>query len=139
MSKSAPNPKSRILITDSSDTIAKKINSALTDSTDGITYDPIARPGLANLVQILYHLKAQNSGTSIQDFTTGMKDLSKKALKEKVATAIDEHLSPIRGKFEEVLNKDGGRLLDDIASEGAAKARKSAEATMVLVRDAVGL
>lgn len=45
MSKSPPNPKSRILITDSREEIFKKINGSLTDCEDGITYDPATRPG----------------------------------------------------------------------------------------------
>jgi tryptophanyl-tRNA synthetase len=139
MSKSAPNLKSRILITDSSDTIKKKVNAALTDSIDSITYDPAARPGLANLLQILYHLETQHGSTTIADFTSEMGDISKKALKERVAGAIDEHLAPVRERYEEVLNADGGRLLDDVARKGAAKASKSAEATMLLVREAIGL
>jgi tryptophanyl-tRNA synthetase len=106
-----------------------------------VAYDPATRPGIANLFQILYHLDAQNSagGRTIQDFAASMADISKKALKEKVASAIDKQLSPIREKYEEILSKDSGRLLDDVAAEGATKARKSAEATMVLVREAVGL
>lgn len=53
MSKSDPNQRSRITLADSKEIIQEKIRRAVTDS-DGnhITYDPIHRPGLSNLVQI---------------------------------------------------------------------------------------
>ena len=40
MSKSDTDPRSRILITDSADEIHRKIMSALTDSTNSVSYDP---------------------------------------------------------------------------------------------------
>ncbi|KAF2430463.1 tryptophanyl-tRNA synthetase [Tothia fuscella] len=138
MSKSALNPKSRILIIDSSETIKKKVNAALTDSIDSITFDPDGRPGLANLLQILYHLENSSTG-SVEDLASDMVDISKRALKERVAHAIEQHLLPIRERYQEVLVADGGQFLDDVAREGADKAGKSADATMTIVRDAVGL
>lgn len=53
MSKSAANPNSRILLSDSTDEIALKIRKAVTDSDTHITYDPIKRPGVSNLLRIL--------------------------------------------------------------------------------------
>merc|ERR1711939_99457 len=55
MSKSDPNPKSRILLTDSNEVIRSKIKSAMTDSFDGISYEPERRPGVSNLLDIYYH------------------------------------------------------------------------------------
>lgn len=53
MSKSDPNQRSRITLADSKEAIHEKIRRAVTDS-DGshISYDPIKRPGLSNLIQI---------------------------------------------------------------------------------------
>lgn len=51
-SKSDPNDKSRITLRDSPDQIRKKIKKALTDFTSEVTYDPVDRPGIANLVGI---------------------------------------------------------------------------------------
>ncbi|KAG8737961.1 Tryptophan--tRNA ligase, mitochondrial, partial [Ceratobasidium sp. 428] len=53
MSKSSPNPASRILLTDPAETIEKKVRSAVTDSERGVTFDLTARPGVANLLTIL--------------------------------------------------------------------------------------
>lgn len=52
MSKSDPDPKSRICLTDSPDSIVKVIKKAVTDFTSEVTYDPELRPGVANLISI---------------------------------------------------------------------------------------
>ena len=52
MSKSAPNPKSRIDLTDSDDAILEKIKKAVTDCTSLVAYDPHSRPGVANLIEV---------------------------------------------------------------------------------------
>lgn len=57
-SKSDPNDKSRITLRDPPDAIRKKIKKAVTDFTSEVTYDPINRPGVANLVGI--HALARN-------------------------------------------------------------------------------
>lgn len=51
-SKSDPNDKSRITLRDSPNAIRKKIKRAITDFTSEVTYDPVNRPGVANLVGI---------------------------------------------------------------------------------------
>lgn len=57
MSKSAVNPKSRILLSDTRDEIALKIRKAVTDSDTRITYDPVGRPGISNLLRILHECR----------------------------------------------------------------------------------
>ncbi|KAI5198735.1 putative tryptophanyl-tRNA synthetase [Aureobasidium subglaciale] len=138
MSKSALNPKSRILITDSSSTISKKLRVALTDSIEGVTYDPSSRPGVSNLIEIAFNLDGSNHGAaSPAEYAKDFEGLSLKALKNKVAEVVDDHLMPIRSKFEEIIGGDG-KILQEAAQIGAEKARKSAESTMQLVRHAVG-
>lgn len=53
MSKSDPDPKSRICLTDTPDQIASKIRKSVTDFTSQITYDLEGRPGVSNLINIL--------------------------------------------------------------------------------------
>ncbi|KAI5249259.1 putative tryptophanyl-tRNA synthetase [Aureobasidium subglaciale] len=138
MSKSAPNPKSRILITDSSSTISKKLRVALTDSIEGVTYDPSSRPGVSNLIEIVFNLDSSNhNAASPAEYAKEFEGLSLKALKDKVAEVVDGHLMPIRSRFEEIIGGDG-KVLQEAAQIGAEKARKSAESTMHLVRHAVG-
>ncbi|OCK82827.1 tryptophanyl-tRNA synthetase [Lepidopterella palustris CBS 459.81] len=137
MSKSHEDPKSRILITDSRDQIAKKVNSALTDTIPGVTYDPVNRPGVSNLVDILFHVD-ESAAPNSEALALDLKDLSMRALKEKVSDAVDRQLSVVRERYEEAMQEGNAQYLADIGEDGARRASASAEATMKLVRDAVG-
>lgn len=137
MSKSHPNPKSRILLTDTRDEISKKLRVALTDSIDGVSYDPIARPGVSNLLDIAFHMSTHQTD-EVEAFAKDYEGVSLRALKESVAEAVDRELAPIRDRFESIMGS-GSRDLDDAAAIGAAKASHTAKATMTLVREAVGL
>ncbi|KAF2404609.1 Nucleotidylyl transferase [Trichodelitschia bisporula] len=139
MSKSATNPKSRILITDSPDEVTKKIKGALTDSIGGPhTFDPVARPGLANILQLLHSLDHRRIAT-VEDLTQEFKDVSMKALKDMLADAINKHLEPIRTRYLDLTGGTQAGELDRVAEEGALKARASAEIVMADVRRVVGL
>ncbi|VVC43670.1 Hypothetical protein CINCED_3A015838 [Cinara cedri] len=50
MSKSHPDPRGRIDITDEPDVIAEKVKKSVTDCTSKITFDPDNRPGVATLL-----------------------------------------------------------------------------------------
>ena len=57
MSKSDPDTKSCIYLTDSPDVIAGKVKACVTDSTKELTLCPETRPGVANLMVILSELR----------------------------------------------------------------------------------
>jgi tryptophanyl-tRNA synthetase len=137
MSKSHSNPKSRVLLTDSREEIQKKLKVALTDSIDGISYDPEARPGVANLIDIAYHLDPAEA-SSAEELAKHFKSVTLKALKEKVAEVIDLKIAPIRDRYMFLMEGDKS-VLADAAALGQQKASESASATMKLVREAVGL
>lgn len=136
MSKSDADPKSRILLTDSSEDIQKKIKQALTDSEPNITYDPVNRPGVSNLVEILSHF--DSNGKTCAELADELRSTSMKSLKSVVATTIDAHLRDIRGRYFEIIGKEAG-YIEDVAEEGARQARANAEITMGAVRSALGL
>ncbi|KAL7814882.1 hypothetical protein V8C44DRAFT_348485 [Trichoderma aethiopicum] len=135
MSKSHPAQKSRILITDTPQEIRSKIATALTDSTPGISYDPAARPGISNLLEIL-SVFDQESRTPAQ-LAQVYADASPKIFKEAVADALVTGLHGIRDRYLELSADDS--YLDRIEQQGARKAQKSAEETMDIVKAAVGL
>ena len=137
MSKSHPNPQSRILLTDSREGITKKLRVALTDSVEGVSYDSVARPGVSNLIDIAYHIDPSGADCAA-DLARDFADMSLKSLKEEVAKRIDKQLSPIRERLQAIL---GGspRILDDAIALGAEKASVTAAETMTLVRKAIGL
>lgn len=140
MSKSDANPASRILITDEPAAMRKKIMRSLTDlQSDRVTYEPEARPGVANLLEILSILSGE--GTTPAETAEGFEGVQHplKVLKERTAEAVVKSMGDIRERYLELLGRDGGRWLDDVEAQGAEKARASAEVTMKLVREAVGL
>jgi len=139
MSKSAENPKSRILLTDPRQVILKKIKSALTDSTEGVTYEPNKRPGVSNLVEIMYHLQSEEGRFSRQEIAEECEGLSMRVFKERIAELIDLRLEPIRERYHELMGEDDGKSLARVADFGAMNASASAEATMEKVRNVIGL
>jgi tryptophanyl-tRNA synthetase len=137
MSKSHPDARSRILITDTPETIASKLASARTDSLNAVSYEPATRPGVANLLQLQAHFDPQ--GRSAEELGAMQARLGLGALKTAVAEAIASGLRPVRERFGEVMREDGGRYVDEVERRGARRARESAEGTMDIVRRAVGL
>lgn len=138
MSKSDPIPGARILITDNGTEIASKFRRAMTDSNPAgsITYDPAARPGVANLIEIYAHMHRRSDFNVIAE--TELHNLGLAALKERVADCVAAELAPVRHEFLRLVEQERS-FLDQVAAEGARKARESAEATMMLARKAVGL
>jgi tryptophanyl-tRNA synthetase len=138
MSKSHSDPRSQILITDTPETIHKKIMAALTDSTNSVSYDPENRPGVSNLLQLLSHFDAAGRSAETLGSKYESQGMGLGQFKKVVAETIVEHLAPVREKYERVLAEDGGKYLDYVEKQGAFKARESADATMAIVREAVG-
>ncbi|KAL9093286.1 MAG: hypothetical protein Q9165_004027 [Trypethelium subeluteriae] len=139
MSKSHVDPKSRIMITDSREKIERKIKSALTDSVSGISYDPTGRPGVSNLLEILFHLQHDHDQASPQDLAKHYETLTMKAFKECVSECIDRHLTGIRDAFYSLVNGSDRKRLDEAMMLGTSKANESAQKTMDSVRNAIGL
>jgi tryptophanyl-tRNA synthetase len=137
MSKSHPNPKSRILLTDDDEAIKSKLKAAVTDSIDGITYDPEARPGVSNLIDLLFHTGAEDGYDSQEALARDLEGVSLRALKEKVAESVDMQVRPIRERYAEIIHDRAA--MDEAANEGAQKANKSAIITLQKVKRAVGL
>lgn len=139
MSKSATNPKSRISIIEDPDTIRKKISGALTDSQAGVSYEPLSRPGIANLLDIYASFTGRSHEMAM--IVEDSKDLSHRAVKEMVADAVIAGLAPIRERFNDLdIESDHGRSrLDDVKHKGKEKARKIAQETMAEVREHMGL
>lgn len=139
MSKSAINPKSRISIIDTPETIRKKVGGALTDSQTGVSYEPIERPGIANLLDIYASFTGRSSEMS--SIVNDSRDLSHRALKEMVADAIVTALAPIRERYDalDIQSNQGQSRLEEIKQIGTEKASKIAQKTMLEVRENMGL
>lgn len=113
---------------------------AVTDSrTDTITFEPLERPGVSNLLEILTILEGENRtpAETASDFEGGQHPL--KMLKERTAEAIVREMGEMRERYRELLERRDGAWLDEIEAMGARKARANADLTMKLVKEAVGL
>lgn len=71
MSKSDPDEKSRILLTDRPEQILEKVKKSLTDFTSAVTYDLATRPGVSNLISI----HSLMSGSTVDEIVRNVSDL----------------------------------------------------------------
>lgn len=135
MSKSHPLDRSRILLTDNADIIHAKISSALTDPAPGISYDVETRPGISNLLDI-YSIFSPEGKTAPQ-LAADLSGSSPRELKAAVSEAVVKGMDGIGKRYEKLL--EDTKYLDHVVAEGKQKARQSADKTMHLVREAMGL
>lgn len=136
MSKSHEDPRSRILLSDSDDDIRGKIKLALTDSVQGrLAYDPLSRPGVSNLLDILRHL--HGSDLDPHQVAKSVDGLSMRAFKEHVSEEIISAIRGIRDRYHELLAQR--EFLERIAVEGAEKAQSNAAIMLNRVRQAIGI
>uniref|UniRef100_A0A8H7XZN9 Tryptophan--tRNA ligase, mitochondrial n=1 Tax=Psilocybe cubensis TaxID=181762 RepID=A0A8H7XZN9_PSICU len=133
MSKSSPDPSSRIMLTDTSSQIERKIKGAVTDSIQGITYDPVGRPGISNLLTML----AACEDAEVEKVAEKYADKSNAVLKKDVSEALENLLKGPRAEFER-LRQDPGYLAE-MAKLGASKAKERSQKTMKEVRTMIGL
>ena len=133
MSKSDPDPRSRINITDPPEVIVEHFRKALTDFTSDVTYDPEKRAGVANLIQI--HCLA--AGITHEEAVRSGEGLDTAKYKLLVADVVVEHLKPVRETFVALMNDKS--YLEIVLKEGAENAGAIAEQTWREVRDIVGL
>ncbi|KAI0849348.1 hypothetical protein F5Y00DRAFT_252803 [Daldinia vernicosa] len=144
MSKSTPNWRSRISITAPPAEIRTRIKSAVTDNLGPVTYDPESRPGVSNLLRLLSQCSSSSSQEELrhlppEELARQLEGASLKELKELVTEAVCGELRGMKERHSEFLNRKGGKWLDELEAEGAEVARRNAEETMRMVRDAVGL
>jgi len=133
MSKSAPDVSSRIQLTDTASEIQRKVRSAVTDSIQGITYDPINRRGTSNLLSIL----SACTGDPVEQIAASYEGKGHGVLKKDVADALEEMLKVPRAEFERLRGEK--ELLASIAKEGAEKAKERSSRTLKEVRNMIGL
>ncbi len=132
MSKSAENPKGVIFLTDDHKQVEKKFKQAVTDSGTTITYDPTAKPGVKNLLDI----QAAITGKPIDEIIASYEGKMYGHLKVDTADIVNEELEPIRAETQRILQEKSE--LEKILREGAAKAREHAASTLAKIYDRIG-
>jgi len=132
MSKSDPNPNSRINLLDDPKTIKQKIARATTDSLRLIAFDP-ERPGITNLLTIYQLLTRQSQQEIEAEFAgKGYGDF-KAALTDRLVATLE----PIQRRYYELMNDPA--TLENILKQGAEQVRPMAAATLQHVKDVIGL
>lgn len=127
MSKSDDSGRGIIFMGDSPDDAAQKIMNATTDSESMVgSPDPQARPGVANLLQILELLKPDHQDVS---------QMTYKEFKELVASSVKEFLTDFQAKMAQV---DETAITAKLEAD-EAKMGEIANSTLLKVQKAVGL
>ena len=133
MSKSDKDPKSCIKLTDSADEIREKCKKAVTDFTSKLSFDPIQRPGVSNLLTI-HSLISEKSPESICEEYSSLETAEYKMV---LADTVIEFLKPIQNKMNILLNDEIN--LNRIIEEGKERAEERGKKTMSEVKNKVGL
>ncbi|HWG14330.1 MAG TPA: tryptophan--tRNA ligase [Streptosporangiaceae bacterium] len=132
MSKSAaPSAPGTVRLLDPPDVVRKKVARAVTDAERKVLFDPINKPGVANLLTIL----AACTGTTPEAAAAGLG--SYRELKEAVTEAVVTVLEPLQSRYADV-SKDPGTV-EAIARAGARRARDLAAPTLARAQQAIGL
>jgi tryptophanyl-tRNA synthetase len=125
------------MLNDNPEDIHRKIGVALTDSQNSVSFDPITRPGVSNLLSLFSHFDPEKRTPN--ELATLHAESSLKVLKQAVADVVIEGLRPVRERYEEIMREGDGKYVEEIAEAGGRKASESAEETMVKVRQALSL
>jgi tryptophanyl-tRNA synthetase len=132
MSKSMP-PSGTLPLLEDIKKLNKKIRRAVTDNEANVKFDPEKQPGVSNLLGILSAIRGGTPEERASDF----EGMGYRELKEAVAEAVIETVTPIQERYTEIV-EDKGRL-DAILASGAQKAREVAQQTLDQAHDALGL
>jgi tryptophanyl-tRNA synthetase len=114
MSKSVGSPLGTIGVLDDPDEIERKVKKAVTDTDGEMRFDRQAKPGLANLLELL----AAATDSTPQKVAEGYTRYGD--LKRDLAPALIELLRPVRER-RDALDKDPGSA-DQVLRAGAARA-----------------
>ena len=134
MSKSE-NQYATLYLSDDDALIRKKVMKAKTDSGPQEPHSP--KPDYIENIFLL--MKLVSRPETIQLFEAAYNDCSIRYgdMKKQLAEDMVGFIAPIREKAEAIRNDPA--YLKKVMEQGAEKARKSAKATMELVREAIGL
>ncbi len=132
MSTTLSSEQGAVYITDPPDAIRGKFRAAVTDSEREIRYDPEAKPGISNLLEIM----SVATGVSIAELERRFAGAGYGEFKEAVGEAVVELLAPIRERFTSL--REDERELQRLLAVGAEKARRVAEPTLEAMYDRMG-
>ena len=131
MSKTVSSPQGTVLVLDPPEVVRRKVRRAVTDTESEIRYDPKAKPGVSNLLDLLAAAAGGEPARLAERYTTYG------ALKDDVADALIALLEPVQEQYAEVV-ADHGELRRVLAA-GAERAHLIAATTYERAARSAGL
>ncbi|MGH9077601.1 MAG: tryptophan--tRNA ligase [Acidimicrobiales bacterium] len=131
MSKTGGTAQGTISIFDDPGTIESKVKRAVTDSDGEVRYDPDAKPGVSNLVELL----AVATGRTPAEVAAGYSRYG--PLKADTAAALVEMVRPVQDRYRALASDPG--MVAGVLRAGAARATEVAALTYERAREAIGL
>jgi tryptophanyl-tRNA synthetase len=132
MSTTGGTEQGTVGLLDAPEVVARKFKTAVTDSGREVQYDPQAKPGVSNLIEIM----SVATGETIDAIEARYDGAGYGQFKSDVAETVVALLEPIRTRYEE-LRADPGELRRLLAV-GADKARSASAPTLEAVYDRMG-
>ncbi len=130
MSKSRGNA---IELRMTADETARAIKKAKTDSDRQITYDPVGRPEVSNLLTIV----ATCEGTTPEQVAEEIGDGGGGGLKARVTEAVNTYFAPLRERRREI--EGDPSYVASVLRQGNQRANQVADATLDEVRQKMGM
>ncbi len=131
MGKTNDNRAGVVYLLDPPEVVRRKIARAVTDPGREVRYDPVGKPGVANLLEILAGC-LDDSPTALASMFSSYRDL-----KEAVADSVVAILQPIQARYADLRAARG--TVRDILRDGADRARSRAQTKVRQVRARLGL
>jgi tryptophanyl-tRNA synthetase len=132
MATTGGTPQGTVRVLDEPDTIRKKFKTAVTDSGSEIRYEPDAKPGVSNLIEIL----AVTTDRPIVEVEAAYDGRGYGDLKADVGDAVVELFAPVQERYA-ALRADEAELRRRLRM-GAEKARETAAPTLQLMYERMG-
>lgn len=132
MSKSNPNPLSKICVLDSAEQIKKALMKATTDSEGTVLYDFETKPGVSNLLEIYSLL----SGTPIPHLEEKYAGMGYGQFKKDLVEVTVEALRPVQDKYLQITQSGE---IDAILKIGAEKAGDYANTVLRRAKNKLGM
>lgn len=131
MSKSRSSPQGMVLLLEPPESMTRKIKRAVTDNESEVRYDPLEKPGISNLLELL---AVATGGAPVE---LADKYDSYGELKSDTAQALVEFLRPVHERFNEI--RQDPASVEEVLRKGADRARSIASGTLARAREAMGL
>lgn len=134
MSKSDDNRNNVITLLEDPKSVVKKLKRAVTDSAEPplVRYDPVSKPGVSNLLDILSGV----TGTPVAELEQVFAGKMYGHLKTAVTDAVSEMLILLQARYHAIRADEA--YLNQVLRAGSEKARDQASVTLAKVYEAVG-